>query len=169
MRKIYLGGGFPILDINDPESSMKNDFRTLVLGDVKKLLFSPQNESMEISLSDNVSYVGPYFYYDKEINARQVVSVENDMINRCTDAIFLLENVSSPGTITELINAALLGKFVHVFYVSLDTGNPETEINSDQWYPITFAQIVGKSIECVECSSREVAINRILFFVETIR
>ena len=169
MRKLYFGGGFPAFDVNHPEDSLKDDFRALVLGDVRKLLYLPQECTTETPISDNVSYVGPYFFYGEEISAKQVVNVENDMIHRCTDAVFLLENVSSPGTITEVVNAAILGKNVHIFYVSLDNGIPETEINSDQWYPIAFAQMVGKNVHCTECSSREEAVRRTLSFVESLK
>ena len=129
----------------------------------------PQGSTTETPLSDKVSYVGPYYFYGEEINAQQVVAVEKDMVHRCTDAVFLLENVSSPGTITEVVNAVLLGKNVHIFYVSLDSGSPETEINSDQWYPIAFAQMVGKNIHCVECGNRDEAIRRILSFVKSLK
>lgn len=169
MRKLYFGGGFPSLDINHPEESLKKDFRVLILGDVMKLLFLPRESTSETHLSDNLSYVGPYFYYGEEISAKQVVAVENDMVHKCTDAVFLLENVSSPGTITEVVNAVLLGKNVHIFYVSLDNGIPETEINSDQWYPIAFAQMVGKNVHCTECRNREEAVRRILSFVESLK
>ena len=169
MRKLYFGGGFPPFDANHPEESMKDDFRALILGDVRKLLYIPQGSKTETPLSDKVSYVGPYFFYGEEISATQVVAVENDMVCKCTDAIFLLENVSSPGTITEVINAAFLGKNVHIFYVSLDSGTPETEINSDQWYPIAFAQMVGKNVLCTECSCREDAVRKIISFVETLK
>lgn len=62
MRKLYFGGGFPSLDINHPVESLKKDFRALILGDVWKLLHIPQENTTETPLSDNVSYVGPYFF-----------------------------------------------------------------------------------------------------------
>ena len=169
MRKLYFGGGFPAFDVNQPEDSLKDDFRALVLGDVRKLLYLPQEFTTETPLSDKVSYVGPYYFYGEEISAKQVVTMENEMVHKCTDAVFLLENVSSPGTITEVVNAAILGKNVHIFYVSLDSGIPETEINSDQWYPIAFAQMVGKNVHCTECINREEAIRRILSFVKSLK
>ena len=169
MRKLYFGGGFPSLDMNQPEDSLKDDFRVLVLGDVRKLLYLPQECTTETPITDNGSYVGPYFFYGEEISAKQVVAVENEMVHKCTDAVFLLENVSSPGTITEVVNAVLLGKNVHIFYVSLGSGSPETEINSDQWYPIAFAQMVGKDVHCIECSSRAEAVRKILSFVESLK
>lgn len=167
MRKIYFGGGFPSIDYNHLEESMKSDFRALILGDVKRLLYPPESKSLEIPISDNALYVGPYFFYGEALQAKQTVHIENEMIHQCTDAVFLLENISSPGTVTELVNAALLGKNVHIFYISLETGTPETEINSDQWYPIAFAQMVGNNIECVECSSLVDAQKRIQTFVKS--
>ena len=168
MRKIYFGGGFPPIDYNHPEDSMRNDFRAQILGDAKLLLYPPpENKSMEIPISDNSLYVGPFFFYGEALQAKQTVHIENEMIHKCTDAVFLLENISSPGTVTELVNAALLGKNVHIFYISLDTGTPETEISSDQWYPIAFAQMVGNNIECIECDSLENARKRILSFAKS--
>ncbi len=172
MRKFYFGGGFPPLDKNHPEDSMKGDFRAQLLGDAKKLLYPPINkdmEIMEILLTDKSSYVGPYFFYGESLQAQKTVLVENEMIHKCTDAVFLLENISNPGTVTELVNAALLGKNVHVFYISLDSGTPETEINSDQWYPIAFAQMTANNIECMECCDLEDAHMKILSFVESIK
>ena len=167
MKKLYFGGSFPDLDINHPEDSIKGDFRVQILGEVNRLLYLPENEDREILLSDHVSYVGPYYFYGESLQAKQTVIVENEMILKCTDAVFLLENINIPGTITELVYAALLGKNVHAFYVSLEKGTPETEINSEQWYPIAFAQMMGKSIECVECNSREDAVEKILSLVKS--
>lgn len=157
-----------MLDENNPIDSLKEDYRALILGDVRRLLHLP-NEANEIPLSDKVSYVGPFYFYGDSLISRQIVSVENDMIHRCTDAVFLLGNNSCPGSVTELVNAALLGKTIHIFYVVLYSGTPETEINSDQWYPMAFARMVGKNVTCMQCQSRDEAIQKILSFVDALK
>ena len=81
MQRLYFGGSFPKLDKNDPEGSMKGDFRALVLGDVKRMLYSPQDGSMEVPLSDSVSYVGPYYYYDGMLKAHTLLTQTIDGIN----------------------------------------------------------------------------------------
>lgn len=168
MRKLFFSGGFPLLDKSDPEGSMKEDYRALILGDVRRLLYMPE-KSREVPFSDKVSYVGPFYFYGDHPSSRQIVSIENDMIHRCTDVVFLLENHSCPGSVTELVNAALLGKTIHIYYVVLSSRTPETEIKSDQWYPMAFASMVGGDVECTECQSRDEAIQRIRAFVESIR
>lgn len=167
-RKLFFSGEFPLLDKNDPEGSLREDYRVLILGDVRRLLHLPE-EDKEIPLSDKVSYVGPFYFYGDTLCSKQIVSVENEMIRRCTDAVFLLENNSCPGSVTELVNAALLGKTIHIYYVALSSEMPETEINSDQWYPMAFALMAGKNVTCTECRSRDEAIQKILSFVDALK
>lgn len=168
VRKLFFSGEFPLLDENNPVDSLKKDYRALILGDVRRLLYMPE-EGKEIPLSDKVSYVGPFYFYGDTLCSRQIVSVENEMIHRCTDAVFLLENSSCPGSVTELVNAALLGKTIHIYYVALSSETPETEINSDQWYPIAFARMAGNNVTCTECRSRDEAIQKILSFVDALK
>lgn len=167
-RKLFFSGEFPLLDKNDPEGSLREDYRALILGDVRRLLYLPE-KSGEVQLSDKVSYVGPFYFYGDSLSSQQIVSVENDMIQRCTDAVFLLENNSCPGSVTELVNATLRGKTIHIYYVVLSSETPETEINSDQWYPMAFASMVGKNVTCTECGSRSEAIQKILSFVDALK
>ena len=92
------------------------------------------------------------------------------MVDKCTHAIFLVDNTNIPGTIAEIIHATMAHKQIAIFYVkqSLDDGEPEKEICSANWYPLQFAKQMANAY-LVECADREMAKGLIYNYVETLK
>jgi hypothetical protein len=160
MKKIYFGGQFRFLYKDASKEVIKEDFRSKVLGDYQLMLRRPQ--CGYVQLSPNAQYVGPFYFYEEGTSAWDIVLNEFSMVERCTDAVFILDNESCPGSISELIHASFLKKNVNIFYVStpIDEGEPENEINSKQWYAIQMASIVNPgNTDITECLTYEEAVK----------
>ena len=169
-KKIYFGGAFPFKYKEYSEDKLAGDYRAIILGGTKPLLKSPSAEFKfkRIKGKDNVFYAGPYYFYEEGTTARNIVKNELQMVEDCTDAVFLLENTPCPGTITEVIHSSMIGKKVHIFYVKMpiDKGEPENEIENQQWYSICFSQLVNSdNVTLQKCEDREEAITKILTFI----
>ena len=140
--KIYCGGRF-YFDCRD-ESYMQDaahDFRSVLLGDVNKMLYG----SGEQFIADNFLYVGPYYFETEDMSAEDIVGIELGMIDSCTDAIFVLDEADCPGTITELIYAAMKGKRIHIFYREHpDHDETESKLHTPCWFAIHAAQQIAE-------------------------
>lgn len=155
---IYCGGNFEFMYKDYTFDKLKTDYRASILGSAKRLVKSPKNYGTKHTIYPHVQYVGPFYFYEEGLDGDNVVGNEIEMVKRCTDAIFLIDNTNIPGTVTEIVHAAMLGKKITIFYVkqSLDEGEPEKEICSANWYPLEFAKRVAGA-ELIECSTRIVA------------
>ena len=171
MKKIYCGGNFEFQYKDYSVDKIANDYRVGILGgDVNKLIHTPDNEEKLRKIGHGVYYCGPYFFYEEGTDGASIVKNEIGMVNKCTHAVFVIDNTNIPGTITEIVHAATYGREVAIFYVkqSLDEGEPENNICSANWYPIEFAKIMTNA-QVVECEDREMAKQLAYNYVESIK
>lgn len=139
MIKFYFGGQFQFRYEDYSFEEASKDYRSLILKNPHKFIDKPK-EGFYV-LSNDVLYVGPFYFYNHENlipPQRQVVETESNCVRLATDCVFVLSNSSAPGTITEIIHATLLQKNIYIFYVS---NNSYEEIENDLWYAIQFASI----------------------------
>ena len=170
MKIIYFGGNFEFQYKDYSIDKLAKDYRTEILGDVNKLLHTPNNMSKTVGLGHDIFYCGPYYFYEEDTDGSSIVSNEYSMVDWCTDAIFLIDNTNIPGTITEIIHAAMLKKKIMIFYVKkqLDEGEPENDICSSNWYPLEFAKLVADA-SLIECEDREMAKGLIYNYVQSLK
>jgi nucleoside 2-deoxyribosyltransferase len=64
-----------------------------------------------------LAYIGLYYFETDGVLNQDIVEVEKRQIERCTIAVFLLDNAPCPGTIVEMVYAAALQKRIPVYYV----------------------------------------------------
>ena len=123
MEYIYCGGRFDFDYLQDGyEQKAAEDYRTVLLGDVDKLL----KNSGIVHLSDRLSYVGPYYFETDGMVDREIVETEKGQIDLCTLAVFLLDDAACPGTVAEMVYAASHGKKMQVFYIRDETETEST-------------------------------------------
>lgn len=164
-KLFYFAGRFLFQYKDYTEEKLANDYRARLLGDVRLIQHTPANDSRSVPINEASDYIGPFYFYEEGTSAWNIVLNEFSMVERCTDAVFILDNESCPGSISELIHASFLKKNVHIFYVStpIDEGEPENEINSKQWYAIQMASIVNLgNTDITECLTYEEAVNSII-------
>lgn len=162
---MYFAGRFQFMYKDYSKDKLAKDYRSILLGDVNKILNTPKNNTKSVSLSNDAEYIGPFYFYEEGTSAGDIVKNEFSMVERATDVVFLLDNEACPGTITELVHASFMKKNVFIFYVKtkIDEGEPENEINSKQWYAIKTATIVNEKKTVIrECDSYEEAVNLII-------
>lgn len=167
MRKLYCGGRFYFdYQQSDYRDQAARDFRALLLGHTDLLL---QN-SAGVELGETLTYIGPFYFESDGMVDRDIVLRESDMIRRCTDAVFLLDEADCPGTVCELTVAAMLGKRVYIFYLQKsDQEETESTLHSPCWYPILHSTLVNGHTEIYPCSSMDDAVCRIRALIQTWR
>lgn len=165
---IYLGGNFKFQYKEYSVDKLADDYRSHILHDVNKLLHKPKGGLTP--LSGDTMYCGPYYFYEEGTDGANVVKNETGMIDQCTHAVFVIDNTNIPGTITEIVHAAMKDKNIAIFYVKqpLDDGEPEKNICSANWYPIEFAMQKANAY-IAECEDREMAENLAYNYVEFIK
>ena len=165
---IYCGGNFEFQYKDYSPEKLEEDYRARILRGVTGLLHKPTGGLS--SLNKNTMYCGPYYFYEEGADGASIVKNEIEMVDRCTHAIFVVDNTNIPGTITEIIHASIKGKDVAIFYVKqpLDEGEPEKDICSANWYPIEFAKKMVNAY-IVECPDREIAKKLAYNYVEFIK
>ena len=157
-KRIYFGGRFLFMYKDYTKEKLSEDYRARLLGNVDLMLNTPKNETKSVSINDYSEYIGPFYFYEEGTSASDIVLNEFNMVENCTDIVFLLDNEPCPGTISELIHASFLHKNIYIFYVktTIDDGEPENEINSKQWYAIKMSSIVNKEhTHIYECATYE--------------
>ena len=162
-RKIYFGGNFEFQYKDYSKEKLENDYRAIILGDADKMLHTPTNETKTVEIRPGVEYVGPFYFYEEGTTANNIVRNEYQMVMASSDVIFLLDNVNSPGTISELIHAAYNNKNIYIFYIEMkhDDGEPENDVDSLQWYPITMSQIISNKVRLYKCRDKNDAVVNI--------
>ena len=166
MKKIYCGGRFAFDYLNPTYRELvKEDYRAQLLGDENLLLerrdFVPIHEKAE--------YIGPFYFESDGMQDKDIVAAELDMVRRCTDAVFLLDDGLCPGTIGELTVASTLRKNVHIFYVQKDvTEETESDLHTPCWYPILLSQLLNENTRLVACQDEEDAKKKIKAWVENL-
>ena len=94
-------------------------------------------------------------------------STEKQMIEKCTDAIFFLDEAACPGSIAEMIYANTLQKKIHIFYVrNADGEETESSLHTPCWYPILFCQMTNSRVTLYSCASQEDAKRQIVELVK---
>ena len=164
IRKIFCGGRFPF-DCRDENyiEQAKQDYRAFLLKDVKRLL----ERAVEVKINDRVLYVGPFYFETKDMCDKDIVACEVEMIKECTDAIFLLEDGSCPGTVGEMVFAAGLGKHVIVFYV-VDEKETESVLQAPCWHPMLLTRCINVETDLVACEDQEDAVFKIMKYINEI-
>ena len=134
MKRLYCGGRFYFDCRKDQyEIQAAEDYRSKLLGGVDKMLHGRG----ELVINDDMSYVGPYYFETEDMAADDIVAIELDMIDRCTDAVFVLDEADCPGTITELLYAATKRKQIYIFYKEYPQHDEtESELHTPCWFPI---------------------------------
>ena len=119
-------------------------------------------------LNSETEYIGPFYFESDGMIDRDIVRKEMDMVNRCTDAVFLLDEAGCPGTICELTMASMLGKNVYLFYLHRpDDQETESALHTPCWYPIVHSCIVNEYTRIYACSSKEDAAEQICALVRS--
>lgn len=158
MRKLYCGGRFHFDYLLDGyREDAAKDYRSVLLGEVELLL----HPSQDVKIGENTEYIGPYYFETDGMQDRDIVRVEWEMVQNCTDAIFLLETADCPGTVCELTAASMLGKCVHIFYLR-DDGETESLLHTPCWYPILHSLSVNENTSIYECKNLNDAVEQIV-------
>lgn len=163
MDYLYCGGRFDF-DYRDAyfEKKAAKDYRAILLNDVNKLLSS----SDTILLSNSMAYIGPYYFETDGMLDQDIVETEKRQIERCTIAVFLLDNTPCPGTITEMVYAAALQKRVRIYFVK-NTNETESVLQSPFWYPIILCRKIDSSdVNIIACDSYDEARDGILKWIK---
>ena len=164
MRTFYCGGsfGFDYLQPNYREQAAA-DYRAILLGSPDRLL----QRSTGVELNAEAMYIGPFYFESDGMLDRDIVKSEMEMVNNCSDAVFLLDNASCPGTICELTMASMLGKRVHLFYLrKADDEETESSLHTPCWYPILHSNILNEHTCIHACGSVEEAVGKIRALVD---
>ena len=158
MRKLYCGGRFHFDYLSDGyRKEAEKDYRAILLGDVDRLL--KRDDSLKIR--ENMEYIGPFYFETDGMQGRDIVHTEWEMVQNCTDAIFLMETADCPGTVCELTAASMLGKRVHIFYLRNDS-ETESLLRTSCWYPILHSISVNENTHIYECKTLDEAVEKII-------
>ncbi len=163
MEYLYCGGRFDF-DYNDAalEKKVAKDYRAILLNDVNKLL----NNSDVVVLSSRLAYIGPYYFETDGMLDQDIVEMEKRQIERCTVAVFLLDNSACPGTIAEMVYAASLQKRVFIYYVKNEK-ETESALHSPFWYPmILSSKINSYDVDLIACDSFSEARDNVLKMIK---
>jgi hypothetical protein len=168
MKKIYFGGNFKFKYTEYSVEKIANDYRARILGSVDELLHKPADGIYKIG--NDIAYCGPFYFYEEGTDGAGVVRNELEMVDNCTHAVFVVDNTSIPGTVSEIVHASLKHKDIAIFYVKqeLDENEPEKSICSANWYPIEIAKQVANAY-IVECPDREIAEGLAYNYVEFLK
>lgn len=168
MILLYCGGNFEFQYKDFTPKLLLNDYRTVILKDLDNILHQPKNGSKSVTLSPGVEYISPFYFYENELDGKGVVMTEYNMVDRCTHAVFLVDNTNIPGTVSEIVHASILQKNITIFYVerTQDEGEPEQEICNMNWYPLEIAKQSGARL--IKCSSRDEAKSLIYQYVDSL-
>lgn len=160
--KLFFGGafGFDSRD-EDYEIAAAEDYRSQILGSVQALLRPKDMDG--VSINDNVFYIGPFYFEAESRKAQDIVLCEKQMIENCTDAVFVLDDAACPGTIAEIMYANSLQKTIHLFYVKHDDDDEtESDLHTPCWYPLVFCQVTNASTKLYECDDLQDAARKVI-------
>lgn len=162
---IFCGGAFRFDRRRaDCYDMIPKDYRSILLKD-PALLFADFDQG-DTLLSPEIAYVGPYFFTTDKLSGEQIILKEKEMIERCTDAIFLFDEAGCPGSVTELMQAAMLGKNLHLFYIKKgDDDEIESALHTPCWYPILFSKLSNEHTQLYRCQDYDDAVKKIMEFV----
>lgn len=150
MNLLYCGGKFHFDYLREGYTDMVvEDYRAIILGDAHMML----KASDGIPVCECLTYVGPFYFESDGMVDYDIVESEKCQIEKCTVAIFLLEDGICPGTISEIIYASTLNKRIVIYYI-IDETETESNLHSACWYPIILSQkINGNNTEVIPCAN----------------
>ena len=159
--KLFFGGAFSFDDRDeDYDLAAAEDYRAQLLGSVQALL-RPKDLS-GVLINDNVLYIGPFYFEAESRKAQDIITCEKQMIENCTDAVFVLDDAACPGTIAEIMYANQLQKTIHLFYIKHnDDEETESDLHTPCWYPLTFCQLTNTSTKLYECDDMKDAVRKV--------
>lgn len=160
--KLFFGGAFAF-DCRDEDYDIAaaEDYRAQILGSIDNLL-KPKDMN-GVLINDNLLYIGPFYFEAESMKAEDIIMCEKKMIEECTDAIFVLDEASCPGTIAEIMYANSLNKFIHLFYVKhSDDDETESHLHTPCWYPLIFCQLTNTEAKLHECEDKNDAARKII-------
>ena len=162
--KIYVGGPFTFFYKDYTPELLKTDFRYKLIGND----FAKQTSKTVIV--GNAEYVGPFYYYQLGQTPHDVVVSEINAV-RNADNVYLVfsEKGNAPGTVAELIHAAVLNKKLNIYYVESNieteatiSGNLCDNINHPYWYPFIQAKTLATNVKFTKCKTFNEATNKCL-------
>ena len=160
--KLFFGGAFGFDYRNDDfEITAAEDYRAQILGSVQALL-KPKDMS-GVSINDNVLYIGPFYFEAESMKAEDIIMCEKQMIEQCTDAVFVLDDAACPGTIAEIMYANSLQKTIHLFYVKHeDDEETESDLHTPCWYPLIFCKSTNTEAKLYQCDDMQDAARKVI-------
>ena len=160
--KLFFGGAFSFNDRDeDYEIAAAEDYRSQILGSVQALL-KPKDMS-GVCINDDVMYIGPFYFEAESMRAEDIIACEKQMIENCTDAVFVLDDAACPGTIVEIMYANSLQKTIHLFYVKHgDEEETESELHTPCWYPLIFCKQTNMAANLYECDDLQDATRKVI-------
>lgn len=164
-KRIFCGGTF-CFDYRDVgyEIQAAQDYRAELLEEVEALL--RPKEAAGVKINDDVVYVGPFYFETDDMQAEDIVRCEKQMIESCTDALFLLDGPACPGTVAEIMYANSLNKYLHIFYICRsEDEETESELHTPCWYPILFCRMTNPKAHIHPCRNMGDAKQKISDYV----
>lgn len=159
--KLFFGGAF-CFDCRDKDHEIRaaEDYRAQLLGSVQALL-KPDDMS-GVLINDNVLYIGPFYFEAESRKGEDIIMCEKQMIEQCTDAVFVVDEAACPGTIAEIMYANSLQKTIHLFYIKHDDDEEtESDLHTPCWYPLTFCQLTNASTKLYPCDDMKDAVSKV--------
>lgn len=146
MNKIYFAGKFSLLPKGKNLSQrLINDFRSILLGDSKKLTFADESTILQ---NYPVQYSGP-FYCEQASNGDYTSTDCEVVVTKETKAIMdsdifccIFDLDFSVGSVVELIDAAHAKKRIAIFYKNESSNYT---IKSEYWFAICRAMEISKT------------------------
>ncbi len=145
--KLYFASRFRKEMINETEFTLKNDFRTTLIGKEKDFTDFNNHSFIEKNGKIHYQYLGPFYNEQASDGSltsticEEVVKTENTLIDKCDTFMVYFDKKFSPGSITELTYASFKGKNIIIFYQIQE--DVTYELKSDNWFPIVSSIMVA--------------------------
>lgn len=138
--KIYCAGKFDFAYRDYSPEHLAQDYRGLLVEDAGQLI-KETGDAVRFKAAADAEYIGPFYFYEDQKTAEDIVAAEIRKIEEADCVFFYFpDSAACPGTVTELVHAALLGKKLVIVYEPQGrTEEPENELDSSVWYPLLFA------------------------------
>ena len=156
MKKVYFAGKFNLIKDKTLtlEERLENDFRSILLGSSRKLIFANDN----LKLNELYQYLGPFYceqasngdYTSTDCNV--VLDKEKKAVEDCDIYLAVFGENFSVGTIVELSWALNLEKEIIILYKEEESAY---QIKSDYWFAIADAIKRSKNIKIFKYDNEE--------------
>ena len=148
MKKVYLAGKFKKSPefATDIVKGFQNDFRAILLGDAKKMIYADDN----VQINSKYGYVGPFWCERgpdgtvSAIDCNTVIAGESHEVSICDMFIVVFDEEFSPGAIVELGWALNQNKEIYILYKIQDSVH---QIKSEHWFAIADAMHRDKNVK----------------------